>query len=386
VPCMAELETLLEQIKDAELRKQLEREVAALKDRATFGLVYERHLPETVIVGDIEPLRLGDHVRPMLKLVGDEDFQVEKLTARKATIKSLKTQESTNVDRKALLVVKRFGDPAYAGLEPIGHVIRSKDRPYHAVINGENYHALQALTLVYQGQADCIYIDPPYNSGAGDWKYNNDFVDANDTFRHSKWLSFMEKRLRLAKRLLKKDGVLIVTIDENEVNALGLLLEKTELFADYQRTMITIVINPKGTAKANFARVEEYALFCVPQTPGGEDIIAQLPGGLDQAEFIPEDEDLEAEDEDDDPPSAAEADRRSKSSAEDDEDVEAEDIVVIDEDAPEGEEEQHYSVLYLRRRGAESSSREDRWRQFYAIYVNEKTNDVEGIGPLLAAR
>ncbi len=62
---------------------------------------------------------------------------------------------------------------------------------------------------------DCIYIDPPYKTGARDWKYNNDYVDANDAWRHSKWLSFMEKRLRLAKRLLRpEDGVLIVTVGE----------------------------------------------------------------------------------------------------------------------------------------------------------------------------
>lgn len=378
---MGKLEDLLIQVDDLELRKQLEEEVAALKDRSPFGLVYARHLPETVIVGDIEPLNVGDHVRPKLKLDGDEDFRVEELTARKATIKSLKTQEVRDILRKDLLVVKRFGDRAYVGLEPLGRIARSEERAFHAVINGENYHALQALTLAYQGQADCVYIDPPYNSGAADWKYNNDFVDQNDTFRHSKWLSFMEKRLRLAKRLLKKDGVLIVTIDENEVNALGLLLEETDLFADYQRTMVTIVINPKGTAKANFARVEEYAIFCVPQTPGDDDIIAQLPGGVDQAEFVPEDEDLEAEEYDDDGALGTEA--ASSSSSADDEDVEAEDLVEIDEGAPEGEEEQHYSVLYLRRRGAESSSREDRWRQFYSIYVNEKTKEVEGIGPLL---
>ena len=78
----------------------------------------------------------------------------------------------------------------------------------------------------YEGQVDCIYIDPPYNTGARDWKYNNDYVDGNDRWRHSKWLSMMEKRLRLAKRLLKPDGVLIVTIDENEVHHLGVLLER----------------------------------------------------------------------------------------------------------------------------------------------------------------
>ena len=72
---------------------------------------------------------------------------------------------------------------------------------------------------------DCIYIDPPYNTGARDWKYNNRYVDDSDVWRHSKWLSMMEKRLKLAARLLKPDGVLIVTIDEHEVHHLGMLLE-----------------------------------------------------------------------------------------------------------------------------------------------------------------
>lgn len=372
---MAKLEQLLKSgVPDPEVRKQLEAEIAELKDRSKFGLVYERHLPETVIVGDTNPLEVGDHVRPKLKLDGEEDFRVLAIKGQMVRITSLKTGEETDLPIKDLLVIKRFGDPAYAAFESLGSISPSKERPFHAAINGENFHVLQALTLIYEGQADCIYIDPPYNSGSADWRYNNDFVDINDTYRHSKWLSFMEKRLRLAKRLLKPDGVLIVTIDENEVNPLGMLLE--DIFPEYQRTMVTIVINPKGTAKANFARVEEYAFFVVPEIPGGADVIAHLPGGLDKPEYVPEDEDLEAEDEDDEPVDEAAADGAEG----DDED--GEEVVVIAADEDE-EEEQHYSVLYLRRRGAESSSREDRWRQFYAIYVNEKTKEVEGIGPLL---
>lgn len=95
---------------------------------------------------------------------------------------------------------------------------RGGDKPYHVVINGENYHALQTLVYAYQGQVDCIYIDPPYNTGATDWKYNNNYVGKDDKYRHSKWLTFMEDRLRLAKKLLNpKDSVLIVTIDERNI-------------------------------------------------------------------------------------------------------------------------------------------------------------------------
>src|SRR5260370_36493150 len=87
------------------------------------------------------------------------------------------------------------------------------EKPFHAVINAENYHALEALLYPYEGRVDAIYIDPPYNTGARDWKYNNDYVDDNDPYRHSKWLSFMEKRLQLAKRLLNPEcSVIVVTI------------------------------------------------------------------------------------------------------------------------------------------------------------------------------
>jgi adenine-specific DNA-methyltransferase len=103
------------------------------------------------------------------------------------------------------------------------------------------------LIFPYERKVDCIYIDPPYNTGARDWKYNNDYVDDNDSWQHSKWLTFMSKRLRLAKRLLNPDsGVLIVTIDEHEVHHLGCLLEQEFPTATVQ--MATIVINQKGVA------------------------------------------------------------------------------------------------------------------------------------------
>ena len=82
------------------------------------------------------------------------------------------------------------------------------------LLEGDNYQSLLALTATHAGKIDCIYIDPPYNTGAKDWIYDNDYVDSNDTYRHSKWLSMMKNRLQLAKVLLKEDGVLICAIDE----------------------------------------------------------------------------------------------------------------------------------------------------------------------------
>jgi adenine-specific DNA-methyltransferase len=139
--------------------------------------------------------------------------------------------------------------------------LRGGDKPCHTVINGENYHVLKALTWTHRGKIDAIYIDPPYNTGAKDWKYNNDYVESDDLYRHSKWLAMMERRLKIVKELLNPaDSVLIVTIDEKEYLRLGLLLEQT--FPEASVQMISSVINPKGTARANeFSRIDEYIYF-----------------------------------------------------------------------------------------------------------------------------
>lgn len=136
---------------------------------------------------------------------------------------------------------------------------KDKDKPTHILIEGDNYHSLSVLNYTHAKSIDVIYIDPPYNTGARDWKYNNHYVDINDTFRHSKWLSMMSKRLKLAKGLLKQNGVLIVTIDDNELCTLGLLLD--EIFPHKERTTVVIKYNPAGTARSGFSRCHEYALF-----------------------------------------------------------------------------------------------------------------------------
>lgn len=86
-----------------------------------------------------------------------------------------------------LVVVAEFRDPIYPGLVGTGRVERGGDKPFQTVINGENFHVLQALSYTHRGRIDAIYIDPPYNTGARDWKYNNDYVEADDHYRHSKW-------------------------------------------------------------------------------------------------------------------------------------------------------------------------------------------------------
>ena len=133
--------------------------------------------------------------------------------------------------------------------------------PNHVLIEADNLEALIALAYTHAEKFDAIYIDPPYNSGATDWKYNNDYVDRDDSYRHSKWLCMMEHRLRIAKQLLKpENSVLIVTIDEKEYLHLGCLLEQT--FPSARIQMVSSVINPSGVSRGKeFYRTDEYIFF-----------------------------------------------------------------------------------------------------------------------------
>lgn len=117
-------------------------------------------------------------------------------------------------------------------------IINGEEHPNHILIEGDNLHALTALTFTHEGKIDFIYIDPPYNTGNKDFKYNDTFVDKEDSYRHSKWLSFMNKRLKIAKRLLSDKGVIFISIDDNENAQLRLLCD--EIFSE--RNLISDVI------------------------------------------------------------------------------------------------------------------------------------------------
>jgi adenine-specific DNA-methyltransferase len=148
-----------------------------------------------------------------------------------------KPEEVVEMCKEKLPVLKEVKDK---------EIITDKDKPVNLLIEGDNYHALSVLNYTHAGKVDVIYIDPPYNTGARDWKYNNDYVDINDAWRHSKWLSMMAHRLQLAKNLLKENGVFICAIDENEFYRLGLLLE--DIFKGFEIHCITIVhiVGSKG--------------------------------------------------------------------------------------------------------------------------------------------
>lgn len=97
------------------------------------------------------------------------------------------------------------------------------DAPNHILIEGDNLEALTTLAYTHEGKIDVIYIDPPYNTGNKDFVYNDSYVDSEDSYRHSKWLSFMSRRLRIAKKLLSYSGVIFISIDENEIAPLRIL-------------------------------------------------------------------------------------------------------------------------------------------------------------------
>lgn len=140
------------------------------------------------------------------------------------------------------------------------------DKPTHILIEGDNYHALSVLSYTHEKSIDVIYIDPPYNTGNQSWKYNNAYVERDDAFKHSKWLSFMYKRLLLAKRLLKKDGALIVAIDDYEVHHLALILE--DIFSNFERDLIIVEHHPQGAGSNTVSRTHEYAFVCTPPNVG----------------------------------------------------------------------------------------------------------------------
>jgi len=254
---VALLQDLIKQIDDETLRQRIMMEVGKLTKQKKFGLVFEEHLPECTPLYDVE-IRIDSKVALKTGQVSDI-YIVRTIDGDKVICEHKIDHAQVEFALDELVAIAEFGEPIYPYLKPIDMVCNAPDSDlWHTLIEADNYHALQLLEYLYAGKVDCIYIDPPYNTGARDWKYNNDYVDGTDAYRHSKWLSFMEKRLRMAKKLLNpKDSVLIVTIDEKEYLHLGCLLE--EIFTEARIQMITTVISAKGVVRTGqFSRVEEY--------------------------------------------------------------------------------------------------------------------------------
>lgn len=271
-----EIQELLNEIGDERLRARLSVAIGELRKIKKFGLVFEEHIPELLPIYSAKVRGQARVARKNGKLT--ETFIVQRIARGITTVEPEHGEgEPQSIPVAELVVVKRFGEAIFPALRLVESVLRGGDAPHHTLIEADNYHALQLLEWLYAGTVDCIYIDPPYNTGARDWKYNNSYVDKNDSYRHSKWLSMMKKRLILARTLLKSDGVLIVTIDRNEAQHLSLLLEEMLPTASVQP--VTICITPSGTSGEGFSRVEEYAFFCflggTEPTPVTDDMLTE---------------------------------------------------------------------------------------------------------------
>ena len=257
---MAAIHDLLAQVQDEALRARLEQEINRLSKTKKFGLVFEEHLPECTPLYDI-PVKRGSTVAKKAGAVSDM-YEVSAIKDGVATCYHKVTEEKEEIPVEELVSVAQFGEPIYPYLKPIDSICNAPDSDlWHTLIEADNYHALQLLEYLYAGKVDCIYIDPPYNTGAKDWKYNNDYVDGADAYRHSKWLSMMQKRLKIARGLLNPDGsVLIVTIDEKEYLHLGCLLE--EMFPEANIQMVSTLTARSGAARFNsFSRTNEFIFF-----------------------------------------------------------------------------------------------------------------------------
>ena len=142
----------------------------------------------------------------------------------------------------------------------VRNFISDENKPMNYLIEGDNYHSLQLLKSTHYGKVDVIYIDPPYNTGNQDFKYNDKYVDNEDGYRHSKWLTFMKKRLEVSKELLTEDGVIFISIDENENHRLRMLCDDIFGITNFVG-QISVVNNLKGRSDGkHFSTCNEYLL------------------------------------------------------------------------------------------------------------------------------
>jgi adenine-specific DNA-methyltransferase len=188
-------------------------------------------------------------------------YEIENLRAQ---IKKLKTRKKYGLvwdtEKEPEKVVLDCRKKLPILVEDKGKEIEGKEGdPVNLLIEGDNYHSLSVLNYTHKGKVDVIYIDPPYNTGNNDFKYNDAFVEKDSPYRHSKWLNFIEKRLKLSKSLLSLSGVIFISIDDNEVAQLKILCD--EIFGE--RNFITIfprLIKKGGKSSDSVSLNHDYVL------------------------------------------------------------------------------------------------------------------------------
>ncbi|MDQ0825406.1 adenine-specific DNA-methyltransferase [Arthrobacter sp. B2I5] len=276
---MAHLDTLIDRIADSKLRSEIQEQINKLAAKTSFGLVFEEHRPETVALPGFEVSRGGKVAFKDKSRAGI--WVVTEIAGNKATLMNQddrKERVAATLDE--LVVIREFGDPIYPGLKSVGRVEGGGEKPFHTVINAENHHALEMLQYVLAGKVDLIYLDPPYNTGNSEWKYNDNYIADGDDYRHSKWLSFMSRRLKLARKLLTPSGRLVISIGSDEVHRLAQLCE--EEFKAHAVHTITVQTSG-GKSSGGFKYLHEYLIFVVPKDFSPE--VMSFTGGNTRTPF-----------------------------------------------------------------------------------------------------
>jgi adenine-specific DNA-methyltransferase len=203
----------------------------------------------------MEALQLQEktkYERSLERQINDLGKEIQQLKSRKryGLVWEDKPEEVAELCKEKLPVLQE---------DKLKEIILDLQKPVSVLIEGDNYHALSVLNYTHAGKIDLIYIDPPYNTGNEGFVYNDKRVDLNDAYRHSKWLSFMEKRLKLAKDLLSNSGSIFISIDDNEVAQLKLLCDK--IFGENNFiSLIIIQTNKGGRDYLEIAKTHEYLL------------------------------------------------------------------------------------------------------------------------------
>jgi adenine-specific DNA-methyltransferase len=199
---------------------------------------------------------------------------LNEVTERRILAKDLPKTEKQPLTKQATLFDNNIDNPDKVMLSEV-------EAPNHILIEGDNLHALTTLTFTHEGAIDVIYIDPPYNTGSKeDFFYNDHYVDKEDAFRHSKWLSFMQKRLKLAKVLLKENGVIFCSIGDDEISQLTLLFN--EVFTENNKLgVIARVAKTAGDKGSYFAPSKDYIIAFTKNKA----ILPDFKDGVDESLF-----------------------------------------------------------------------------------------------------
>ena len=235
---MAIIDELIQQIKDDKLRDRIQAEADKLTQQKKFGLVFESHLPECTPLYEV-PVKVGGTVSLKNGSI-DELYLVKDIKEEQAICVRKEDGQEQAFPLNEVVTTAEFGEAIYPYLQYVDSLSNAPDSGlWHALIEADNYHALQLLEYLYPGKVDCIYIDPPYNTGS-DFIYRDEFAqglqeyerqagvrdEAGDRlFRntetngrfHSDWCSMIYPRLVLARNLLRDDGVIFISIDDHEV-------------------------------------------------------------------------------------------------------------------------------------------------------------------------